>query len=92
MEDAKEFYDVYKGKKVKFEFDGFKILLLAFFEHTLNSHVWGESANVSQKGEDGLWLHPSPDYAESAWATETGQPASEFSRVFRAVDSIHAYT
>ena len=67
-------------------------MLRAFFEHTLNSHVWGACADASQKDEDGLWLHASPDYAESAWATETDQTASEFSRVFEAADSVHAYT
>ena len=92
MEDAKEFYDAYKVKRGKSKFDGFKVLLRAFFEHTLNSHVFGECAEASQKDEDGLWLHPSRDHAESAWAAETGQTASEFCRVFEAVDSVHAYT
>ncbi len=64
----------------------------AFFEHTLNSHVWGECAETSQKDTNGFWLHPSPDDAEAAWAEETGQTALEFRRMFYAVDSVHAYT
>ena len=92
MEDAEEFYAAYKAEGGKFEFDGFQVLLRAFFEHTLNSHVWGERADASRKDKNGFWLHPSPDHAESAWAAETGQTASEFRRVFEAVDSVHAYT
>ena len=71
-------------------FDGFSELLHAFFEHTLNSHVWGEGSDNSRKDDEGLWLHPSRNAAEAAWAEQTCQTPQEFSRVFDAVDSVHA--
>ena len=92
MEDAQEFYHAYKTQGGECGLDDFKKLLRAFFEHTLNSHVWGECAETSQKGKNGFWLHPSPDAAETAWVEETGKSMQEFSLVFYAVDSVHAYT
>ena len=92
LKDAEEFYVAYKAQEGTCGFDEFKNLLRALFEHTLNSHVYGERAEASRKDDGGLWLHPSPDYAESAWAAETGQTLSEFRRLFEAVDSVHAYT
>ncbi len=91
MEDSKDFYKAYKKRGGKCSFDAFTELLRAFFEHTLNSHVWGERSETSQK-EGGLWLHPSRGAAEAAWAEQTGQTPQEFGRVFDAVDSVHAYT
>ena len=61
MEDAQEFYHAYKTQGGECGLDDFKKLLRAFFEHTLNSHVWGECAETSQKDKNGFWLHPSPD-------------------------------
>ena len=52
----------------------------------------GECSEFSQKNDDGLWLHPSRDAAEAAWAEQTGQTPQEFGRVFDAVDSVHAYS
>ena len=92
MEDSKEFYKAYKKRGGKCSFDAFAELLRAFYEHTLNSHVWGESSEISQKNDNGLWLHPSRDAAEAAWAEQTGQTPQEFGRVFDAVDSVHAYS
>ena len=92
MEDAQEFYHAYKTQGGECGLDDFKKLLRAFFEHTLNSHVWGARAETSQKDKNGFWLHPSPDDAETAWAEETGRTAPEFCRMFDAVDSVHAYT
>ena len=92
MEDSKEFYKAYKKRGGKCSFDVFTELLRAFYEHTLNSHVWGEGSETSQKDERGLWLHPSPEAAEAAWAEQTRKTPQEFSRVFCAVDSVHAYT
>ena len=92
MEDAQEFYNAYKSRGGKCRFNNFKELLRAFFEHTLNSHVFGLCEKSSQKDEEGFWLHPSPDAAEMAWVEETGKSMQEFSLVFYAVDSVHAYT
>ena len=92
MADSKKFYRAYKKRGGKFILEYFKELLRAFFEHTLNSHVFGEVANISRKDDQGMWFPPSPDLAEESWAGETGQTAQEFSRVFEAVDSVHAYT
>ena len=90
--DSKEFYKAYKKRGGKCSFDGFSELLRAFFEHTLNSHVWGEGSDNSRKDDEGLWLHHSRDAAEAAWAEQTCQTPQEFSRVFDAVDSVHAYS
>ena len=92
MVDSKKFYRAYKKRGGTCTLEYFKELLRAFFEHTLNSHVVGVVADISRKDDDGMWLHPSPDLAEEPWAEETGQTAQEFSRVFEAVDSVHAYT
>ena len=92
MVDSKKFYRAYKKRGGTCTLEYFKELLRAFFEHTLNSHVVGVVADISRKDDDGMWLHPSPDLAEESWAEETGQTAQEFSRVFKAVDSVHAYT
>ena len=92
MGESQIFFAAYKRRKGKCSFDAFKDLLRAFFEHSLNSHVFGERADTSQKDDRGLWLHPSPDAADAAWVEETGQTASEFARMFDAVDSVHAYT
>ena len=92
MDDSMEFYKAYKKRGGKCSSDAFTELLRAFYEHTLNSHVWGEVSEISQKNDNGLWLHPSRDAAEAAWAEQTGQTPQEFGRVFYAVDSVHAYT
>ena len=92
MKDSQEFFNAYKKRGGKCSFDAFAELLRAFYEHTLNSHVWGECSEFSQKNDDGLWLHPSRDAAEAAWAEQTCQRPQEFRRVFDAVDSVHAYS
>ena len=92
MVDSKKFYCAYNKRGGTCTPEYFKELLRAFDEHTPNSHVFGEVADISRKDDQGMWLHPSPDDAEESWAEETGQTAQEFSRVFRAVDSVHAYT
>ena len=92
MADSKKFYRAYKKRGSKCTLEYFKELLRAFFEHTQSSHVFGEVADILRKDDGGMWLHPSPDLAEEPWAEETGQTPHEFSRVFEAVDSVHAYT
>ncbi len=92
MKDSQEFFKAYKKRGGKCSFDAFTALLRAFYEHTLNSHVWGENSEISQKNDNGLWLHPSRDAAEAAWAEQTGQTPQEFCRVFYVLDSVHAYT
>ena len=52
----------------------------------------GRVLRVFTENDDGLWLHPSRDAAEAAWAEQTGQTPQEFGRVFDAVDSVHAYS
>ena len=92
MVDSKKFYRAYKKRGGKCTLEYFKELLRAFFEHTLNSHVFGEVADISRKDDHGMWLHPSRNVAEASWAAETGLTAQESSRVFHAVDRVHAYT
>ncbi len=73
MDTAQEVHNAYRNGGGKCGFDAFQELLRAFYEHTLNSHVWGEPSETAQKGGDGLWFHPSRDAAETAWAAETRQ-------------------
>ena len=92
MADSLKFYRAYKKRGGQCTIEYFKELLRAFFEHTLNSHVFGEVADTSRKDDHGMWLHPSPDVAEASWAEQTSLTARDFACVFRAVDSVHAYT
>ena len=95
MQDEEELQDVYAAYKARgatCRYDEFKTLLRAFYEHSVNSHVYGECEAEVRKDKCGLWIHPSPSHACSAWCAETGQAFPEFSRLFSAVDSVHAYT
>ena len=93
MTDAPLMYSEYIKLGGKSEEHKYLAHLKAFFRHTLNSHVFGEtSVSKPERTDSEFYLHASCEAAEEALLTETTIGYGELSRIFQSVDTVHAYT